>query len=471
MDSAAALSVGLAQRARHKDAVDRVRRYMRGEHDRSYMPKSHEREFASLVQRAVGNWLPLVVDAIAQNLFVEGYRRAEDPDNLTGWRHWTANGMDSKQGLVHRAALTYGESYVTVMPGDKGPVIRAYSPLVMTVVQDDPDAEWPDYGVRRVRRDRTALGVDGTLWEVIDSEGIWSYLVPDGADDVKDYEIRDVWAHGFDVCPIAVFRNKWNDDPDSCFVEDGEVSPLIPLQDRLNDTTLGLLIAQQYSAFRQKWATGIEIPVDPVTKKPVESFESAVHRMWATSNKDVKFGEFGQTDLGGYLESQDSAIKHMSAIAQVPPHYLLGGLVNISAEALAAAEAGLTRKAGERKTLFGEAWARVMRLAAWAAGDTAGAEDTDARVVWRDTEARSLAAAADALGKMRQMLEVPVESLWEMIPGVGPFQIRQWKKARAEDMADSAASVAAALLAGDDRSTTFGADGNAAEDEDGAEAA
>lgn len=458
MDAAVALDAGLAQRAARKDKVDRVRRYMRGDHDRSYMPKSHEREFSALVQRAVGNWLPLVVDAIAQNLYVEGYRRAEDPENLDGWHHWTANGMDSKQGLVHRAALTYGESYVTVMPGDKGPVIRAYSPLVMTVVQDDPDAEWPDYAVRRVRRAKTALGVDGTLWELIDHEGIWSYLVPDDAEGPEDYEIRDVWAHGFDVCPVAVFRNKWNDDPDSCFTEDGEVSPLIPLQDRLNDTTLGLLIAQQYSAFRQKWATGIEIPIDPVTKKPVETFQAAVHRMWTTPNKDVKFGEFGQTDLKGYLESQDSAIKHMSAIAQVPPHYLLGGLVNISAEALAAAEAGLTRKASERKTLFGEAWGRVMRLSAWVAGDVAGAEDTDARVIWRDTEARSLAAAADALGKMKTMLEVPAEATWEMLPGVTPFQIRQWKKLRADDVASSAANVAAALLAGDDRSMQFGSE-------------
>lgn len=457
MDISAAISAGLAQRKRELPGVQRVRRYMRGDHDRSYMPKSHEREFASLVQRAIGNWLPLVVDALAQNLYVEGYQRDDEPTNVQGWAYWTSNGMDSKQGVVHRSALTYGRAYVSVLPGDKGPVIRTHSPLVMSVWREDPDSEWPDYAFRRVRPMTLPLGDKATVWEVLDSEGVWTVAIPEGSEDQQDkYRWLGVESHGFDVCPVVEFRNKWEDDPDAELTESGEVLPLIPLQDRLNDTTLGLLIAQQYSAFRQKWATGIDIPKDPKSGKPVETFQSAVHRLWATPNKDVQFGEFSQTDLGGYLESQDSSIKHMSAIAQVPPYYLLGGLVNISAEALAAAEAGLSRKVGERKTILGESWGRVFRLCAWADGDSSGAEDTDARVVWRDTGARSMAATADALGKLVQSLEIPPEALWEMIPGVSPFQLRQWKKIKADNSANSAASIAAALIDSDDRGLSVG---------------
>ncbi|MFJ6019787.1 phage portal protein [Nocardiopsis alba] len=449
-----ALEEGLTLRTRHLDAVQRVRDGMRGKHARSYMPKTHESEFQTLRQRAVGNWLPLVVTAISQNLFGEGYKRPSDAESLSCWEHWTRNGLDSRQSMVYRAALTYGQSYVVVLPGSPSPVIRVHSPLVMTVVQDDPDAEWPDYAIRRVRKAQRA-GIDGVVWEIIDDTTVWTLFAPDGATEAAEFELLNYADHGFDVCPVSVFRNAWDDDPDVCFTALGEVEPLIPIQERINDTTLGLLIAQQYSAFRQKWASGIDIPRGS-DGKPVETFEAAVNRIWMTASKDVRFGEFSQTDLGGYLESMDSAIKHMSAIAQVPPHYLLGGMVNISAEALAAAEAGLTRKVGERKTIFGEAWGRVMRLCAYLSGDYEAAEDREARFIWRDSEARSLAATADALGKLRQMLDVPAEALWEMIPGVTPFQRAEWLRMRAEDSKTDAAAVAAALVSGEDRGLPFG---------------
>lgn len=454
MEPEHALAEGLAQRGRSLPSVHRVRDYIRGDHARSYMPKTHESEFQTLRQRAIGNWLPLVVTAISQNLFGEGYKRPKDKDSLSCWEHWTRNGLDSKQTMVYRAALTYGESYVVVLPGDPSPVIRVHSPLVMTVVQEDPDAEWPDYAVRRVKNTKHN-GKDGVVWELIDETFVCQFFAPDGSTESSEYDLLAVDAHGFDVCPVSVFRNAWDDDPDVCFTALGEVEPLIPIQERINDTALGLLIAQQYSAFRQKWASGIDIPKG-ADGKPVETFQAAVNRIWMTASKDVQFGEFSQTDLKGYLESMDSAIKHMSAIAQVPPHYLLGGMVNISAEALAAAEAGLSRKVGERKTIFGEAWGRVMRLCAFLSGDFAAAEDTEARFIWRDTEARSLSATADALGKLKTMLEVPAEALWEMIPGVTPFQRAEWLRMRADDASMSAANVAAALLSGDDTSLPVG---------------
>jgi len=339
----------------------------------------------------------------------------------------------------------------------------------MYVVQEDPDAEFPDYAIRRSRtRVKNELGLVGDVWDLVDAEGVWSFWVPSGDHgNVQEYRLLDSWTHPFGVCPVVVFRNQWTDDPDVRIAELGEVWPLIPLQDRLNDTTLGLLIAQQYAAFKQKWATGVEIPRDPETGRPIEPFEAAVNRLWTTASKDARFGEFTETDLTGYLASQESAIKQMATIAQVPPHYLLGGLVNISAEALAAAEAGLARKVSERKAVFGEAWERVFRLMAFAAGQVEDAENTRARVVWRDTEARSLAASADALGKLATMLGIPAEALWELIPGVTPFQIRRWKRLKQQDMAMDVAEVAATLLRGDETQLPVEASGDSLPVEEG----
>jgi hypothetical protein len=99
-------------------------------------------------------------------------------------------------------------------------------------------------------------------------------------------------------------------------------------------------------------------------------------------------------------------------------------MFNLSAEALAAAESGQRRKIAERETTWGESWEQALRLAASVEGvDVAD----DAEVRWRDTEARSLAATVDALGKLTQMLGVPPQELWEKVPGVSQQDVERWK--------------------------------------------
>lgn len=138
------------------------------------------------------------------------------------------------------------------------------------------------------------------------------------------------------------------------------------------------------------------------------------------------------TDLSGYLQSAEATVRHIATVSQTPPHHLLGQMANLSAEALAAAESGLQRKISERKSSFGESHEQTLRLAALAAGDRKGWEDTAAQIVWRDTEARALASTVDALGKLTQMLQIPPQELWERIPGVTQTDVARWKKAAKE---------------------------------------
>ena len=71
----------------------------------------------------------------------------------------------------------------------------------------------------------------------------------------------------------------------------------------------------------------------------------------------------------------------------------------------------------KRQASFGESWEQVMRLAAHIAGEEERAADFNVQVKWRQLEPRFLAQAADGLGKMAQMLDIPVEVLWERLPG------------------------------------------------------
>jgi hypothetical protein len=51
---------------------------------------------------------------------------------------------DARQTGVHRSALAYGASYVTVLPGDTGPVMRGLLAAEMTAVYGSPtEDDWP----------------------------------------------------------------------------------------------------------------------------------------------------------------------------------------------------------------------------------------------------------------------------------------------------------------------------------------
>jgi hypothetical protein len=116
-------------------------------------------------------------------------------------------------------------------------------------------------------------------------------------------------------------------------------------------------------------------------------------------------------------------VEHLAAITQTPPTYLLGRMVNLSAEAITAAEAGLVSKVKRRALHIGEGHEEVMRTALGLVGSPA-ATNLAAECVWADFETRSIAQLTDSLVKMRS-LGVPLEALWERY-GATQEEIDRW---------------------------------------------
>ena len=75
-------------------------------------------------------------------------------------------------------------------------------------------------------------------------------------------------------------------------------------QDAINKYRADALVASEFAAFRQRWAIGIDIPVDPETGRPIEPFKPAVDRLWTFPRPDPEdpnqafpqVGEFAATD-------------------------------------------------------------------------------------------------------------------------------------------------------------------------------
>lgn len=423
-----------------------------------YVPKRATAEYNMLVDQARFNILPLLIGSLANNFFVDGYRPRRQSENARIWDQvWQPNRMDARQSGLWRSALEYGMSYATVLPGtlngQKNAVITPWSPRRLTALYEDPiNDEWPLY-IMTVGTPRPEFSSGDvtmvTPVTVYDDWGKYVIQLPSSVlevrrdesvrkqsprvGDIGQLKAQDVHAsaHNLGVCPGVRFLDTFGDLDDG---PEGVVWPMLPAQRQLNQTTFGLLMAQQYSAFRQRFVTGMAIDEDE-NGNPIQPFNIAVDQMLQGEDPDTRFGEFSQTDLSGYLDSRDKTLLYVASARQIPPHTLVVGnaVSNISAEALAALEAGHQQDIAEHKTSFGESAEQLMRLAGKAADDDEAWADTSAEVRWRDTTPRSLAQVADALGKLATMLGVPPEALWERIPDVTDQELETWKQMRRDD--------------------------------------
>jgi hypothetical protein len=397
----------IAFRDAEREGLNLIHDYVRGKQPIVVVPTGSPREVTRLAKMSRVNILQIVISALTQALYVDGYRQPRQDDDAPAWEVWQANAMDAGQIGVHRAALTYGAAYATVLKGTPLPVIRGFSPRNMTAAYADDDPYWPALALQ-TNRDKTLRMYDNT--------SIYFFRGEDAS-----LELESIQDHGVGHVPVVRFLNAQDLDEDNA----GEVEPLIELQDQIDLTTFSLLVAQHYAAFKQRYIIGW------TAESEEEMFKVAASRIltFSDSKEDIQVGEFQQTTLDGYLESREASLRHAATISQTPVHELIGQMVNLSAEALVAAEAGQRRKIVERQMGFGESWEQVLSLA----GQIAGFEvDDQAEVRWRDTESRALAATVDALGKMATMLGIPPQELWERVPNTSQQDIERWKAAASQ---------------------------------------
>ena len=165
----------------------------------------------------------------------------------------------------------------------------------------------------------------------------------------------------------------------------------------------------------------------------VKPWDIGANRLLTNEDPAGRFGAFPGDSLGGYLAAVQQDIEAMASITQTPAYYFPAAkMVNLSADAIKAAEAGLVCKVSDRAEFIGETWTDVMRAALGLVGD-AGATMVDAEVIWKDFETRSVAQLADALTKL-STIGVPQEALWSMY-GATPQQIEDWKAMKAAEPA------------------------------------
>lgn len=412
------------QRA-ERDKLDTIRRYWRGKQDPPLVvPKSVPAEVLELLKIGRVNICDLVVNSLGQSTFMDGFRTANGRGDAVQafWDVWQRNRFDRDQTGVYRASFAYGTSYVTVTPGNTAPVMRGVSPRRLTAMYgEDPD--WPMWALEKTGPD---------TWRMFDEEVVYflgqrDEMSPNGMPrkSLVHLETREhgVRVHGEPACPVVRYQTEIDLDADDEVDDEpvaGQVVPLMKLQDQIDLTTFELLVAQHYAAFKQRYILGWVAP-DERTKLSMGASQT-----WTFKDHpdDMQVGELTETDLKGYLESREASLRHAASLSQTPAHELIGELVNLSAEALAAAEAGRDRKVDEAKTLLGESNEQVAQAVGSLVGQTI---PDDAQSVWRNTSASAFNATVDGLGKLATMLGIPPQELWELVPGATLQDVDRWK--------------------------------------------
>jgi hypothetical protein len=427
------------------DDVAHLHAYYEGIHRLKFATSKFIERFGPVLQHLSDNWTALVVDAVAERLRVNGFRiGTETSADKAAWEIWQRNAMDSEWKLGLTEALIAREAFVTVWADEQERALITMDSPAQMIVDTEP-------GRRRVRRAAWKSYRDdysGHLFGVLYlPDAIYKFRSTSpveanrAARDSVRWEVRSTpgedWplANPLKVVPVIPLRNR----PKLLQPASSEIRSTIPLQDACNKLLGDLLIASEFQSFRQRWATGFEIPTDPETEQPVETFKAAIERLWISEDAETKFGEFGQVDLAGYIAAIELVVQHVASQSRTPPHYfyLKGNLP--SGESIKSAETGLVAKSREKMLFYGEDLEEVMRLALRVESEDGRAAAEMAETIWDDPEYRTEGEHVDAMTKLKA-LGLPDEFIWEKL-GLTQAEIERAKAIKRENALTLAAAT------------------------------
>ena len=446
------LSGQLAQR---RPLVDLYGDYYDGRHRLSFASSKFREVFAEMLAAVNDNWMPLVIRAAAERLVVQGFRLGE-AGQLHGdddaWRIWQENQLDAESGLLFTEAMKCGEAAMLVWPaaserpGVFGRIFSRRGGVRAEITVEHPSQMIVARAAGNRRRRAAALKEwaedDGTVMATLflpDTVTRWQ-RAPSGAWEPRP-GVTHQEPHGLGVVPVIPFVNDPqmlpsrppqslraapHRAPDVAIGHGrSDLADVISTQDQINKLLCDMLVASEVGAFRQRWATGLEVPTDPETNEPVQPFEHAINRLWVSESETTKFADFAVTELKNFTDAIEQRVQSLAARTRTPPHYLLGSIVNASRDALKASETGLACRVKDKQKPFGEAAEESVRLGFLVEGDRAKAGAAMAEVDWSPAESRSESEFVDSLVK-KLSIGVPVQQLWEDA-GYSPQQIARFR--------------------------------------------
>ena len=345
----------------------RAERYYNGEHDLKFATEKFENTFGELFREFALNLCPVVCDAVKDKLRVKGFstESGETGQDAAARAVWRRNRMGVRAGEVHKESLKCGDAYMIVWPDEAGKAVIYPNRAASLAVKYDGEAPGRVLRAAKYWRDDKHIRLNVFYPDRIEryvSRNEHEGSLPEARDFVP-YSDRGgekaVVANPYDVVPVFHFAN----NSDVGWPGRSELDAAMPIQDGLNKAVLDMLVAMEFSAFRQRWAAGIEVEYG-VDGKAVVPFKSGVDSLWVAGDPNARFGDFEAAELEQFLKVKDSFRVDIASVTGTPLHYFLQEANSFpSGESLRQASARFIAKVRDRQVAFGQVWADAMALA------------------------------------------------------------------------------------------------------------
>lgn len=454
------------------------RAYDAGEHRLTFATEKYRNTFGDLFREFADNMCDDLVDHMTDRLQVTGWTSPDSQEDAgqSGERNggltvvqddvadlaataWERSRGTSRMGGVFRNAFREGDGFTISQVGADG---RAYTfrqrPEQMAVrySSDNPDElelaakVWREQGRYRV----TLYYPDGSL-ERYATKGLGAQGGLPQARAFQPMAVGDPALRGED--PMAAEGTR--PGLGVFHFPNGEVSEygrsmlakVIPLQDALNKSVADMLVAMEFHAYPQRYATGVQIEYNPdgTERQP---FAAGEGRMWRVGAKDANLGQFDPASMDGFLDVQDAFRLEIARKGAMPAHLvnLRNGGTPPTGVAMLVAEGRAVKMARDRQRDWGytlrEQQAYNLRL------EGRNVEADDLAEQWAPPETRDMKALLEELA-MKVDLGVPIrQALLEM--GYSPAEVTGFlNDAEAEG---EALEAARAVASGGRRQVTVG---------------
>ncbi len=437
--------------------------YYAGRQRLPFAPEGVNVEYRELQGQALANWLDVAMNAPVQRQRVDNFHtgRGAEQDRAV-WRDvWQANRLDSRQRIAYLDSIMHGTGWMGCWPNPANrdqPVIRPESPSVIHSQPDPGDPFTPLWQAKVIEVDEppssiilpgqtAATGRKRIGW-VYDAESWWRFT-RGGRLGPSTWELDGTSELGpasgenpLGECPFEPYRNR----EDALAQPKPAITPLIPTQDAINTIRFNILLAMQFSAYRQRVIVGYDPVLRDDKGEPLWATDAqgallrdaqgqrvpllrpmgrvGVDRAMVFPGEGTKVFDMPESDLGNYVQVLGDFLSDLFGRAQVPPQYLLTRMANLSGDALAGAESTLRSLVTEMQGWNGESNEGLLRKATRARGTGEGA-DVTAEVQWAEVEARPFGQVVDGIVKL-VTTGLALRSGLEFLPGATPQKIDRW---------------------------------------------
>lgn len=372
-----------AELDRRSPKLKKLNRYDSGDHPipENVTHSDLEAEYRVLMKQSITNWPELIRKSISQRLDVSGFRFTDEGLQTVAWGHWQRNQMDARARLLHDTALANGRSYAIVWNDPATDLPRIYVETGLTTVVAYSTSGDRVAALRRWKEgDRwfATLYLPGEIWKFQGPDKDNTVPAsPDGwqprAVEGEDWPLKS----DLQLVPVVEYAVNGSAEGGEFGTGSAEIAGKEPIVDRINTTIFNGLLAQTYSSFPVRALIGDKIKYEPKkdadgepvldddgnpVMMAVAPVKLAQNRLIQIENKDGKLVQLPEANLDNYIKFAEAHIRHLAAITQTPAHYLLGEMVNLSADAIRAAEAGLISKVRGHQVDLGESHEETVRL-------------------------------------------------------------------------------------------------------------